>query len=216
MGRYKDGKFWHIKSRGGDDTFFSVVHYPKLHEEGREIGHHAAKRGKMLPLQTVQQAKRLIGLKFSDEMAKASIASGRWPMQIVAKDDELGYCEFVLNDGKMEKRVDSVEVATAILAFMKERAEAFLGETVSGAVITCPAYFQTCQRAATKAAGEAAGLEVHRVINEPTAAALQFFHENALVLEKNTLVLIFDCGGGTFDATLLEIDQNKNVSSRGS
>jgi L1 cell adhesion molecule like protein len=154
----------------------------------------------MNPTNTVFDAKRLIGRKFSDTVVQEDMK--HWPFKVVAGPSDKPMIE-VKFKGET-KRFQPEEISSMVLIKMKEIAEAYLGKTVAKAVITVPAYFNDSQRQATKDAGQIAGLEVQRIINEPTAAAI------AYGLDKKTqgehTVLIFDLGGGTFDVTLLHID----------
>ena len=146
---------------------------------------------------TVYDIKRLIGRKFSDADVQKEIATLSYKV-VPGKSDTI---EVVLENGK---RYTPEQISAMILTYMKETAEAFLGHSVSRAVITVPAYFNDAQRQATKDAGAIAGLNVERIINEPTAAALAYGLEQNSTTEKN--VLIFDCGGGTHDVSLLQIE----------
>ena len=144
---------------------------------------------------TIFAVKRLIGRRFDDE--------------VIARDrDKLPYS--VVDGGNGDawarvrgKKYSPAEISAAILQKMKETAESYLGESVSQAVITVPAYFNDAQRQATKDAGKIAGLEVLRIINEPTAAALAY----GLEKQESKTIAVYDLGGGTFDITILEIDE---------
>jgi L1 cell adhesion molecule like protein len=166
----------------------------------RLIGDAAKNQVAMNPTNTVFDAKRLIGRKFSDTVVQEDMK--HWPFKVVAGPSDKPMIE-VKFKGET-KRFQPEEISSMVLIKMKEIAEAYLGKTVAKAVITVPAYFNDSQRQATKDAGQIAGLEVQRIINEPTAAAI------AYGLDKKTqgehTVLIFDLGGGTFDVTLLHID----------
>mmetsp|Transcript_44533 Transcript_44533/g.89956 ORF Transcript_44533/g.89956 Transcript_44533/m.89956 type:complete len:640 (-) Transcript_44533:477-2396(-) len=173
--------------------------YVAFTENGeRLIGDAAKNQAASNPLGTVYDAKRLIGRKFEDET--------------VQKDSKLLPFTIKEASGKTVIEVDikgtptafnPEEISAMILTKMKETAEAFLGKKVTHAVVTVPAYFNDAQRQATKDAGKIAGLEVERVINEPTAAAIAYGLEKK---GKEETVLVFDLGGGTFDVTLLTID----------
>lgn len=142
--------------------------------------------------------KRLIGRKFNDKSVQAD--KKLFPFKIVSKDDK-PYIEIVL-EGK-NRQFAPEEVSAMILTKMKEIAEAYLGHEVNNAVVTVPAYFNDAQRQATKDAGTISGMNVQRIINEPTAAAIAYGLDKKGG-EKN--ILVFDLGGGTFDVTLLTID----------
>lgn len=152
----------------------------------------------MNPKNTVFDAKRLIGRHFDDATVQQDIK--HWPFQVV---NESGKPRIVI-DYKGEKRKFSPEeISSMVLTKMKEIAETYLGNKVKDAVVTVPAYFNDSQRQATKDAGAIAGLNVLRIINEPTAAALAYGLDKDLKGDKN--VLIFDLGGGTFDVSVLQI-----------
>ncbi|KAF8402891.1 hypothetical protein HHK36_010983 [Tetracentron sinense] len=149
-------------------------------------------------------AKRLIGRRFSDDSVQSDIKL--WPFKVVAGPNDKPM--IVVTHKGEEKQIPAEEISSMILVKMRETAEAFLGCTVKNAVVTVPAYFNDSQRQATKDAGAIAGLNVMRIINEPTAAAIAYgLDENVAssIGEKN--VLIFDLGGGTFDVSILAIKQ---------
>merc|ERR1719284_423778 len=161
----------------------------------------AKKAGARNPKNTVFDAKRLIGRKFNDPIVKAD--TKLWPFDVVAGqgDRPLIQVEF---KGETKKFFPE-EISSMVLAKMKETAESYIGEDVKDAVITVPAYFNDSQRQATKDAGRIAELNVKRIINEPTAAAIAYGLDKSEQEEQN--VLIFDLGGGTFDVSLLTIDE---------
>jgi L1 cell adhesion molecule like protein len=147
--------------------------------------------------------KRLIGRRFDDESVQGDIKL--WPFKIVAGRDDRPMV-VVQHDGR-EKQLAPEEISSMVLAKMRETAEVYLGKTVKNAVITVPVYFNNTQRQATMDAGAIAGLNVMRIINEPTAAALAYGLEKMPVGDnKPRTVLVFDLGGGTFDVSLLNID----------
>ncbi|TPR08373.1 26S proteasome regulatory subunit rpn8 domain protein [Aspergillus niger] len=154
----------------------------------------------MNPHNTVFDAKRLIGRRFADAEVQSDMK--HWPFKVVEK----GGKPIVEVEFKGEtKQFTPEEVSSMILTKMRETAEAYLGGTVNNAVITVPAYFNDSQRQATKDAGLIAGLNVLRIINEPTAAAIAYGLDKKAEGERN--VLIFDLGGGTFDVSLLTIEE---------
>ena len=152
----------------------------------------------MNPTNTVFDAKRLIGRKFTDEAVQNDMKN--WPFKVINVDGKPQVQVEYKNEMKVLR---PEEVSAMVLTSMKETAEAYLGEKVTDAVITVPAYFNDSQRLSTKDAGVIAGLNVKRIINEPTAAALAYGLDKNLQSEKN--VLIFDLGGGTFDVSILTI-----------
>jgi molecular chaperone DnaK (HSP70) len=144
--------------------------------------------------------KRLIGRKFSDESCQKD--AKLFPFKVVGAKGDKPMVEVEV--GTEKKQFAPEEVSAMILRKMKEIAESFLGETIHHAVVTVPAYFNDAQRQATKDAGTIAGLQVERVLNEPTAAAIAYGLDRKNNKEEN--ILVFDLGGGTFDVTLLTID----------
>ena len=165
----------------------------------RLIGDAAKNQAAMNPANTVFDAKRLIGRKFDDHEVQGDIK--HFPFKVVDKASK----PMIQVEYKGETKTFSPEeISSMILGKMKETAEGFLGTTVKDAVVTVPAYFNDSQRQATKDAGTIAGLNVMRIINEPTAAAIAYGLDKKSEAEKN--VLIFDLGGGTFDVSLLSIE----------
>ncbi|CAJ1030279.1 putative Hsp70 protein/MreB/Mbl protein [Leishmania shawi] len=175
--------------------------YVAFTDSERLIGDAAKNQVAMNPHNTVFDAKRLIGRKYGDPVVQADMK--HWPFKVKTKGDDkpvisVQYCN-------EEKIFTPEEISSMVLLKMKETAEAYLGKQVKKAVVTVPAYFNDSQRQATKDAGTIAGLEVLRIINEPTAAAIAYgLDKGDDGKERN--VLIFDLGGGTFDVTLLTID----------
>jgi heat shock protein 1/8 len=175
--------------------------YVAFTDTERLIGDAAKNQVAMNPKNTVFDAKRLIGRKFTDSTVQADMK--HWPFTVVAKPDGRPAVEV---DFRGEKKVFlPEEISSMVLIKMKETAESYLGKTVTKAVVTVPAYFNDAQRQATKDAGAIAGLEVLRIINEPTAAAIAYGLDKVKD-NKERNVLIFDLGGGTFDVSLLTID----------
>jgi molecular chaperone DnaK len=163
-------------------------------ESGERLVGQAAKRQAVTnPMNTLFAIKRLIGRRYNDPLVEKD--KGLVPYKIVAGDNGDGWVEA---DGK---KMSPSQVSAFILTKMKETAEAYLGEPVTQAVITVPAYFNDSQRQATKDAGKIAGLEVLRIINEPTAAALAYGMEK----KGQGVIAVYDLGGGTFDVSILEI-----------
>ena len=169
-------------------------------ESERLIGDAAKNQAAMNPSNTIFDAKRLIGRKIDDPSVTSD--SKHWPFKLVAKDGQKPHIEV---EFKGETKIFSPEeISSMVLVKMKETAEGYLGKEVKNAVITVPAYFNDSQRQATKDAGLIAGLNVMRIINEPTAAAIAYGLEKKSRGERN--ILIYDLGGGTFDVSLLTID----------
>ncbi|KAK9252912.1 heat shock protein 70 family [Lipomyces tetrasporus] len=166
----------------------------------RLIGDAAKNQAAMNPANTVFDAKRLIGRKFNDAEVQGDIK--HFPFKVI---DRAGKPIVEVEFKAETKTFTPEEISSMILTKMKETAEGFLGGTVSNAVITVPAYFNDSQRQATKDAGLIAGLNVLRIINEPTAAAIAYGLDKKADGERN--VLIFDLGGGTFDVSLLSIEE---------
>nr|CCD15027.1 unnamed protein product [Trypanosoma congolense IL3000] len=174
--------------------------YVAFSESERLIGDAAKNQVAMNPTNTVFDAKRIIGRKFDDPDLQSDMK--HWPFKVTVKD---GKPVVEVEYQGERKTFFPEEISAMVLQKMKEIAEAYLGEKVSKAVVTVPAYFNDSQRQATKDAGTIAGLEVLRIINEPTAAAIAYGMDKRSDSEMRT-VLIFDLGGGTFDVTLLTID----------
>jgi heat shock protein 1/8 len=166
----------------------------------RLIGDAAKNQVAMNPQNTVFDAKRLIGRKFADAEVQADMK--HFPFTIV---DKGGKPNIEVEFKGEKKTFTPEEISAMILTKMRETAESYLGETVNNAVVTVPAYFNDSQRQATKDAGLIAGLNVLRIINEPTAAAIAYGLDKKVEGERN--VLIFDLGGGTFDVSLLTIEE---------
>ena len=185
----KDGKV--IENAEGTRTTPSIVAFTETDE--RLVGQSAKRQAVTNPENTLFAIKRLIGRRYDDPMTKKD--KSLVPYKIVkAKNDDA----WVECGGK---KLSPSQVSGFILQKMKETADSYLGEEVTQAVITVPAYFNDSQRQATKDAGKIAGLEVLRIINEPTAAALAY----GLEKKKTGTVAVFDLGGGTFDVSILEI-----------
>ena len=174
--------------------------YVAFTDEERLIGDGAKNQASMNPTNTIHDAKRLIGRTFDDQHVQSD--SKMWAFEVI--NDGNNKPKIKVEHKGEEKTFYSEEVSAMILTKMKEIAETYLGEEIKDAVITVPAYFGDNQRQATKDAGVIAGLNVLRIINEPTAAAIAYGMDNKCDKEKN--ILIFDCGGGTHDCTMLSIE----------
>jgi len=179
-----------IVNEEGNRTTPSVVAYT---DDGILVGLVAKRQATTNPERTVFDAKRLVGRRFEDKEVKHTAEVS--PFKIVEGKNSSAEISIA------GKNISPVEVSAAVLGKMKASAEAYLGEKVTEAVVTVPAYFNDAQRQATKDAGAIAGLDVKRIINEPTAAALAY----GLDKGKNEKVVVFDLGGGTFDVSVLEI-----------
>ena len=178
--------------------------YVAFNDTERLVGDAAKNQTAMNPINTVFDAKRLIGRKFQDSAVQDDIK--HWPFKVKAGADQKPMIE-VQYKGET-KDFQPEQISSMILVKMKETAEAFLGKDVKNAVVTVPAYFNDSQRQATKDAGVIAGLNVLRIINEPTAAAIAYGLDKKTTsgaAERN--VMIFDLGGGTFDVSLLTIEE---------
>jgi molecular chaperone DnaK len=193
MAVLEGGKATVLENSEGARTTPSVVAFTKSGE--RVVGQAAKRQAVTNPRNTVFSVKRLMGRKFTE----LTEADKRMPYKIVAAAN--GDAHVQVEVGGETKTYSPQEVSAMILAKLKADAEAKLGESITEAVITVPAYFNDSQRNATKAAGEIAGLNVRRIINEPTAAALAY----GLDSKSDEKVAVYDLGGGTFDISVLEI-----------
>jgi heat shock protein 1/8 len=174
--------------------------YVAFTAEERLIGDAAKSQAAANPANTVFDAKRLIGRKMGDASVKSDMT--HWPFKVKAGTGDKPLIEVTV--GGESKTFTPEEISAAVLQKMKATAEAYLGDKVTDAVVTVPAYFNDSQRQATKDAGLIAGLNVLRIINEPTAAAIAYGLDKKTGGEQN--VLIFDCGGGTHDLSILTLD----------
>ncbi|XP_037332687.1 heat shock 70 kDa protein 1 [Pungitius pungitius] len=196
VGVFQHGKVEIIANDQGNRTTPSYVAFT---DTERLIGDAAKNQVALNPSNTVFDAKRLIGRKVEDPVVQADMK--HWPFRVVGDG---GKPKIQVEHKGEEKSFYPEEISSMVLVKMKEIAEAYLGQKVSNAVVTVPAYFNDSQRQATKDAGVIAGLNVLRIINEPTAAAIAYGLDRGKSGERN--VLIFDLGGGTFDVSILTIE----------
>ena len=199
-----------LENTEGNRTTPSVVAITKTGE--RVVGLLAKRQGSVNPKNTIFSVKRLIGRKFSDPEVQGDKKwlpydirqSSTGGVEVKMGDPSTGSTGSPQAGSGQAKWLKPEEISAMVLGKLKADAEARLGESVDGAVITVPAYFDDSQRQATKNAGEIAGLKVHRIINEPTAAALAY----GLNKGKDEKIVVYDFGGGTFDVSVLEIADN--------
>ncbi|KAG7165745.1 Heat shock 70 kDa protein cognate 4-like 3, partial [Homarus americanus] len=199
VGVFQHGKVEIIANDQGNRTTPSYVAFT---DTERLIGDAAKNQVAMNPNNTVFDAKRLIGRKFEDPAVQSDMK--HWPFTVV---NEAGKPKVKVEYKGENKTFNPEEISSMVLTKMKETAEAFLGHSVRDAVITVPAYFNDSQRQATKDAGAIAGVNVLRIINEPTAAAIAYGLDKKVGGRGERNVLIFDLGGGTFDVSILSIDE---------
>ncbi|KAG7091148.1 hypothetical protein E1B28_010202 [Marasmius oreades] len=186
-----------IENSEGARTTPSVVAFTKHGE--RLVGLPAKRQAVVNSANTVSAFKRLIGRQFKDKEVQEDLK--HWPFKLVAKSDGRPAVEVEVGDKKQQ--LSAEELSSMVLTKMKETAQQYLSKNVNHAVITVPAYFNDAQRQATKDAGQIAGLEVLRVINEPTAAALAY----GLDKQDSAIIAVYDLGGGTFDISILEMQK---------
>jgi len=196
VGVFQNGKVEIIANEQGNRITPSYVAFTS---NERLIGDAAKNQVASNPANTVYDAKRLIGRKYSDRTVKADMKL--WPFEVIDKDSK----PYVRIDYKGKKQTFAAEeISAMVLTKMKNIAEDYLGKTVTHAVVTVPAYFDDSQRQSTKDAGTIAGLTVMRIINEPTAAAIAYGLDKN---NKETNIMVYDLGGGTFDVSLLTLDE---------
>ncbi|MBU1667864.1 molecular chaperone DnaK [bacterium] len=193
MSVFENGEAKIIANKEGKNTTPSIVAFTSKGEV--LVGESAKRQAVTNPEKTVYSIKRIMGMMFDEE--HAAEAKARLPYHIINRN---GACAIEIAD----KTYTPQEISAKILMKLKEDAEAYLGETVTDAVITVPAYFNDAQRKATKEAGTIAGLNVLRIINEPTSAALAY----GLDKKDAEQIVVYDLGGGTFDVTVLETGDN--------
>merc|ERR1712121_241149 len=196
VGVFQHGKVEIIANDQGNRTTPSYVAFT---DSERLIGDAAKNQVAMNPGNTVFDAKRLIGRRFDDAAVQSDMK--HWPFTVI---NEATKPKIQVEFKSETKSFCPEEISSMVLLKMKETAEAYLGKTVTNAVVTVPAYFNDSQRQATKDAGVISGMNVLRIINEPTAAAIAYGLDKKVGAERN--VLIFDLGGGTFDVSVLSIE----------
>lgn len=182
-----------LENKEGARTTPSVVAISKSGE--RLVGQLAKRQAVTNPKNTIYSAKRMVGRKFTD--AEVSRTKGSLPYEIVAEGEGV---RILMNGEKFAPE----QIGAMVLSKLKADAEERIGEKITEAVITVPAYFNDAQRSATKVAGEIAGLNVLRIINEPTAAALAYGFDK----KKDQKIVVYDLGGGTFDVSVLEVSED--------
>ena len=203
VGVWQNGRVEIISNDQGNRTTPSYVAF---NTEERLVGDAAKNQASMNPTNTVYDAKRMIGRRFDDPVCHADMKL--W--SFVVEADAANRPKIVVDYKGEKKSFYPEEISAMVLGKMKEIAEAFLGSEVKDAVVTVPAYFGDSQRQATKDAGNIAGLNILRIINEPTAAAIAYGLDAVASSKENRSeknVLIFDLGGGTFDVTVMSIDE---------
>jgi L1 cell adhesion molecule like protein len=200
VGTWKNGTVEIIPNDMGERTTPSYVSFS---DTERLVGTAAKNQAARNAENTIFDAKRLIGRKFDDPIVQKDIKL--WPFKVVRESQSRPAIEVMYKGEK--KRFFPEEISSMVLQYMKEQADNYLNTKVSNAVVTVPAYFNDSQRQATKDAGKISGLNVLRIINEPTAAAIAYgLDKKQSGEDKERNVLIFDLGGGTFDVSLLSID----------
>jgi heat shock protein 1/8 len=198
VGIWQNGRVEIIANDQGNRITPSMVAFT---DSERLIGDAAKNQSASNPKNTVSDAKRLIGRKYSERVVQED--RKLWSFDVV--DDGKDKPQIKVDYKGEEKRFYPEEISAMVLQKLKETVEGYVGQEVTDVVITVPAYFGDSQRQATKDAGRIAGLNVLRIINEPTAAAIAYGMDNKSSQEKN--VMVFDLGGGTFDVTILAIEE---------
>ncbi|KAM5572746.1 heat shock cognate 70 kDa protein-like [Rosa sericea] len=199
VGVWQHGRVEIIANDQGNRTTPSYVAFT---DTRRLIGDAAKNQASMNPINTVFDAKRLIGRRFNDASLKSDMRF--WPFKVCDVENKP---MIVVNYKNEEKQFTAEEISSMVLVKMREIAVAYIGLNVNNVVITVPAYFNDLQRKATKDAGLIAGMNVMRILNEPTAAAIAYGLDRKESIVDGKNVLIFDLGGGTFDVSLLRIEE---------
>ncbi|EUB54931.1 Heat shock cognate protein [Echinococcus granulosus] len=199
IGVFQDGK---VKILANNLGYRKTPSYVAFRDKERIIGDAAKNQAAVNPTHTVFNVKRLIGRRFNDEAVQGDMR--RWPFKVINSGERP---KIEVKHRGVTKQFTAEEISSVVLLRMKETAEAYLGERVKNAVITVPACFNDSQRQATINAGKIAGLNVMRIINESTAAALAYGLDRRVDRQRN--VLIYDLGGGTFNVSIVSIE-NEN------
>ncbi|KAL7615704.1 hypothetical protein Lser_V15G03413 [Lactuca serriola] len=205
VGVWKNDQVEIISNDQGNRTMPSCVAFTDF---GRLIGEGAKNQIAMNPTNTIYDAKRMIGRRFNDTKLQEDIKL--WPFKVINGTRDIP--KIVVSFNGEVKEFSAEEISSMVLIKLKEAAEKFLGKTVHDAVITVPAYFDDSQRQATKDAGHVAGLNVLQIINEPTAAAIAYGLDMRNDIARQINVLVFDLGGGTFDVSLVTIDNKGTIT----
>ncbi|GKB80817.1 putative heat shock protein 70 family protein, partial [Tanacetum coccineum] len=198
VGVWKHDRVEIVPNDQGNRTTPSYVAFV---DDERLVGDGAKNKVAICPQNTIFDAKRLVGRRFSDFKVQEDMKL--WPFRVI--EGPADKPKIVVSYKGQVKEFIAEEISSMILVKMKETAEAYLGKAVKNAVITVPAYFNDSQRQSTKDAGAIAGLNVIRIINEPTAAAIAYGLDNKSDISSKMNVLVFDLGGGTFDVSILTI-----------
>ena len=201
VGVMQNGKVEIIANDQGNRTSPSYVAFT---DTEKLVGDAAKSQSALNSYNTIFDAKRLIGRQFNDSTVQSDIK--HFPFK-VSEDSTTGKCLIQVEYKNEQKTYTPEQISAFVLMEMKKTAEAYLGQTVNDAVITVPAYFNDAQRQATKDAGVISGLNVLRIINEPTAAAIAYGLDRGQTTDEEHNILIFDLGGGTFDVSVLCIDE---------
>lgn len=197
VGVWQNNRIEIIANDQGNRTTPSYVSFGN---DSRLVGYAAKSQAAMNPINTIFDAKRLIGKQYSDQTVQSDIK--HWPFTVTPDNNDKPMISVNTNGNTVLYSAE--EISSMILSYMKSTAEDYLGHEVTDAVITVPAYFNDSQRQATKDAGTIAGLNILRIINEPTAAAVAYGLDNISDTEKH--IIVFDVGGGTTDCSLLALE----------
>ena len=197
VGIFQNGRVEIIANEQGNRTTPSIVAF---NETERLIGDAAKNQANSNPTNTIYEAKRFIGRTFDDEELQKNISN--WSYKVIRTEN--GKPAFEVSYKDEIKQFSPEEISAMVLTKMKKIASDYVGSEVTNAVVTVPAYFNDAQRKATMDAGVIAGLNIQRIINEPTAAAIAYGLDNKSDKEQN--ILIVDIGGGTTDCSLLNVD----------